>query len=57
MRRSTIVAAVAVVWMSLVIIGDLWDGTLSFMSAFAAFVLVVGVFELAKARARKSGAQ
>jgi hypothetical protein len=57
MRRSTIVAAVAVVWMSLVLIRDLLDGTLSFMSAFAAFVLVVGVFELAKARVRRTGAQ
>jgi hypothetical protein len=57
MRRSTIVAAVAVVWMSLVLIRDLLDGTLSFMSAFAAFVLVVGVLELAKARARRTGAR
>jgi len=54
-KRSTVVAAFAVVWMGAIIARDALDGVLSGHSIFAGFVLVVGVLELAKAvRARRA---
>jgi hypothetical protein len=55
MRRSTIVAAVAVVWMTAVLIVDALDGKFSGFSVFALFVLAVGLWEISKAvRARRA---
>jgi hypothetical protein len=48
MRRSTKVAIFAVVWMGAIIIVDALDGAFGGHSAFAAFVLVVGLWEISK---------
>lgn len=56
MRRSTIVAVVAVVWMGAVLLVDALDGALSGFALFAAFVLLVGLWEISKAlRLRRAG--
>lgn len=48
MRRSTKVAIFAVVWMGAVIVVDALDGAFAGYSAFAALVLVVGLWEISK---------
>jgi hypothetical protein len=52
--RSTFVAVLAVIWMGAVIVGDALDGKLSGFSLFAAFVLVVGLWEISKAVRRRT---
>ena len=52
--RSTFVAVLAVIWMGAVIINDALDGKLSGFSLFAAFVLVVGLWEISKAVRRRT---
>ena len=54
MRRSTVVAAVAVVWMGAVLVA--LDGAFSGFAVFAALVLLVGIWEIGKAvRLRRAG--
>ena len=56
MRRSTVVAAVAVVWMGAVLVVDALDGAFSGFAVFAALVLLVGIWEIGKAvRLRRAG--
>ena len=49
--RSTVVAALAAVWMTALLVRDVFFGELGGFSLFAAFVLAVAVWELAKPRA------